>query len=275
MSAMKNLSIKQVKKEMKDRFKETKRVEFGGNQKLDVDVRFRPSLKNEVKKELIRVLTEALEQNKPLDAGMLLGLQTMLAIKHFTSLVTDAATLHDYMEMLHVLHDGGYTERILEAFDRDELAALYGELNDALQLFNRAMEAELARAKGADAADEAGKPVTAKKAVGKAGKVDKAGKIDKSDNTGKVDKTDKTKTDKRGKTEKSDKLDKTGQAEKTDKAAYRAGAEEKAGKLSKSRSAGQAGKENTASAGDVAPEAASPLTRSFSRASARGTKGEK
>lgn len=221
MSAMKNLSIKQVKKEMKDRFKETKRVEFGGNQKLDVDVRFRPSLKNEVKKELIRVLTEALEQNKPLDAGMLLGLQTMLAIKHFTSLVTDASTLDDYMEMLHVLHDGGYTERILEAFDREELAALYGELNDALQLFNRAMEAELARAKGTDAADEAGKPGTAKKAVGKAGTAGKAGKH------------------------------------------------------SKSRSAGQAGKETTASAGDVAPEAASPLTRSSFRASARGTKGEK
>ena len=270
MSAMKNLSIKQVKKELKDRFKETKRVEFGENRKLEVDVRFRPSLKNEVKKELIRVLTEALEQNKPLDAGMLLGLQTMLAIKHFTSLVTDAATLDDYMEMLHVLHDGGYTERILEAFDRDELAALYGELNDALQLFNRAMEAELARAKGADAADEAGKPVAAKKAVGKAGKVDKAGKTDKTDKTDKTGKVDKT-----GKTEKSDKLDKTGQVEKTDKAAYRAGAEEKAGKLSKSRSADQAGKEITASAGDVAPEAASPLTRSFSRASARGTKGEK
>ncbi|MDG0874534.1 hypothetical protein L5D93_19715 [Paenibacillus thiaminolyticus] len=248
MSAMKNLSIKQVKKEMKDRFKETKRVEFGGNQKLDVDVRFRPSLKNEVKKELIRVLTGALEQNKPLDAGMLLGLQTMLAIKHFTSLVTDAATLDDYMEMLHVLHDGGYTERILEAFDREELAALYSELNDALQLFNRAMEAELARAKGADAADEAGKPVAAKKAVGKAG------------TAGKADKAGKAKTDK---------------AEKTDKAAYRARAEEKAGKHSKPRSAGQAGKETTASPGDVAPEAASPLTRSSSRASARGTKGEK
>ncbi|NGP57669.1 hypothetical protein FLT15_04480 [Paenibacillus thiaminolyticus] len=218
MSAMKNLSIKQVKKEMKDRFKETKRVEFGGNQKLDVDVRFRPSLKNEVKKELIRVLTGALEQNKPLDAGMLLGLQTMLAIKHFTSLVTDAATLDDYMEMLHVLHDGGYTERILEAFDREELAALYSELNDALQLFNRAMEAELARAKGADAADEAGKPGTAKKAVGKAGT---------------------------------------------------------AGKHSKSRSAGQAGKETTASTGDSGPDAASPLTRSSSQASVRGTKGEK
>ncbi|WII36271.1 hypothetical protein [Paenibacillus thiaminolyticus] len=275
MSAMKNLSIKQVKKEMKDRFKEKKRVEFGENHKLDVDVRFRPSLKNEVKKELIRVLTEALEQNKPLDAGMLLGLQTMLAIKHFTSLVTDAATLDDYMEMLHVLHDGGYTEPILEAFDREELAALYGELNDALQLFNRAMEAELARAKGADGADEAGKPVKAIKAVGKAGKVDKAGKTDKTDKTGKVDKTGKTKTDKRGKTEKSDKLDKTGQVEKTDKAAYRAGAEELAGKHSKSRHADQAGKETTASPGDVAPEAASPLTRSSSRASARGTKGEK
>ncbi|RJG21629.1 hypothetical protein [Paenibacillus thiaminolyticus] len=263
MSAMKNLSIKQVKKEMKDRFKEKKRVEFGENQKLDVDVRFRPSLKNEVKKELFRVLTEALEQNKPLDAGMLLGLQTMLAIKHFTSLVTDAATLDDYMEMLHVLHDGGYTECILEAFDREELAALYGELNDALQMFNRAMEAELAKAKGADAADEAGKPVKAIKAVGKAG------------TAGKADKTGKTKTDKRGKTEKSGKTDKAGKAEKTDKAAYRAGTEEKAGKHSKSRSADQAGKETTASAGDLKPEAASPLTRSSSRASAYGTKGEK
>ncbi|MDU5143615.1 MAG: hypothetical protein E6230_15665 [Paenibacillus dendritiformis] len=245
MSAMKNLAVKQVKKEMKDRYKEKKRVEFGGNRKLDVDARFRPSVKSDVKKELIRVLTEALEQNKPLDAGMLLGLQTMLAIKHFTSIVTDAATLDDYMEMLHALHDGGYTERILEAFDREELAALYGELNDALQLFNRAMEAELAKAKGADAADEAGKPVKAVKAAGKAGKVDK---------------TDKT--------------DKTGKAEKTDKAAYRAGREEKAGKRSKSRSADQEGKEAAASTGDSEPAAASPLTRSSSRASARGAKGE-
>ncbi|MFD3272600.1 hypothetical protein ACE3MS_21115 [Paenibacillus dendritiformis] len=249
MSAMKNLAIKQVKKEMKDRYKEKKRVEFGENRKLDIDVRFRPSIKNDVKKELIRVLTEALEQNKPLDAGMLLGLQTMLAIKHFTSIVTDAATLDDYMEMLHALHDGGYTERILEAFDRDELAALYTELNDALQLFNRAMEAELAKAKGTDAADEAGKPV---KPAGKAGKVDKAGK------TGKTGKTDKT-----------------GKAEKTDKAAYRAGTEEKAGKHRKSRSADQAGKETTASTGGSGPDAASPLTRSSSRASARGAKGEK
>lgn len=248
MSAMKNLAIKQVKKEMKDRYKEKKRVEFGENRKLDIDVRFRPSVKNDVKKELIRVLTEALEQNKPLDAGMLLGLQTMLAIKHFTSIVTDAATLDDYMEMLHVLHDGGYTERILEAFDRDELAALYTELNDALQLFNRAMEAELAKAKGADAADEAGKPVKPVKPAGKAGKVDKAGKKDKTD--------------------------KTGKAEKTDKAAYRAGTEEKAGKLSKSCS-DQAGKETTASTGDSGPDAASPLTRTSSRASARGIKGEK
>lgn len=232
MSAMKNLAVKQVKKEMKDRYKEKKRVEFGENRKLDIDVRFRPSVKNDVKKELIRVLTEALEQNKPLDAGMLLGLQTMLAIKHFTSLVTDAATLDDYMEMLHVLHDGGYTERILEAFDRDELAALYTELNDALQLFNRAMEAELAKAKGADAADEAGKPVKPVKPVKPAGK---AGKVDKAD---KKDKTDK------------------------------------AGKLSKSRS-DQAGKETTASTGDSGPDAASLLTRTSSRASARGIKGEK
>lgn len=251
MSAMKNLAVKQVKKEMKDRYKEKKRVEFGENRKLDIDVRFRPSVKNDVKKELIRVLTEALEQNKPLDAGMLLGLQTMLAIKHFTSLVTDAATLDDFMEMLHVLHDGGYTERILEAFDRDELAALYTELNDALQLFNRAMEAELAKAKGADAADEASKPVKPVKAAGNAGKVDKAGKKDNTDKT-----------------------DKTGKAEKTDKAAYGAGTEEKAGKLSKSRS-DQAGKETTASTGDSGPDAASPLTRTSSRASARGIKGEK
>ncbi|MFL1671451.1 hypothetical protein [Paenibacillus dendritiformis] len=249
MSAMKNLAIKQVKKEMKDRYKEKKRVEFGENRKLDIDVQFRPSIKNDVKKELIRVLTEALEQNKPLDAGMLLGLQTMLAIKHFTTIVTDAATLDDYMEMLHALHDGGYTERILEAFDRDELAALYTELNDALQLFNRAMEAELAKAKGVKAADEAGKLVKVVKAVGKAGKVDKTGK------TGKTDKT--------------------GKAEKTDKAAYRAGTEEKAGKHRKSRSADQAGKETTARTGDSGPDAASPLTRSSSRASARGAKGEK
>ncbi|WGU94739.1 hypothetical protein QJQ58_00210 [Paenibacillus dendritiformis] len=255
MSAMKNLAIKQVKKEMKDRYKEKKRVEFGENRKLDIDVRFRPSIKNDVKKELIRVLTEALEQNKPLDAGMLLGLQTMLAIKHFTTIVTDAATLDDYMEMLHALHDGGYTERILEAFDRDELAALYTELNDALQLFNRAMEAELAKAKGVKAADEAGKLVKVVKAVGKAGT---AGKVDKAGKTGKTGKTDKT-----------------GKAEKTDKAAYRAGTEEKAGTHRKSRSADQAGKETTASTGDSGPDAASPLTRSSSRASARGTKGEK
>ncbi|MBG9794679.1 hypothetical protein ABD76_20175 [Paenibacillus dendritiformis] len=259
MSAMKNLAVKQVKKEMKDRYKEKKRVEFGENRKLDIDVRFRPSVKNDVKKELIRVLTEALEQNKPLDASMLLGLQTMLAIKHFTSIVTDAATLDDYMEMLHALHDGGYTERILEAFDRDELAELYTELNDALQLFNRAMEAELAKAKGADAADEAGKPVKAVKATGKTGAA------------GKADKRGKTKT---GKAEKADKTGKTGKTEKTDKAAYRAGTEENAGTHSKSRSADQAGKEAAASTGESGPDAASPLTRSSSRASARGAKGE-
>ncbi|BFH15704.1 hypothetical protein WJ0W_003479 [Paenibacillus melissococcoides] len=253
MSAMKNLAIKQVKKEMKDRYKEKKRVEFGENRKLDIDLRFRPSVKNDVKKELIRVLTEALEQNKPLDAGMLLGLQTMLAIKHFTTIVTDAATLDDYMEMLHALHDGGYTERILEAFDRDELAALYTELNDALQLFNRAMEAELAKAKEADAADEAGKPVKAVKATGKTGAA------------GKDDKRGKTKTGK------AEKTDRTG---KTDKAIDMEIAEEKGSKRSKSRSADQAGKETAASTGDSGPDAASPLTRSSSRASARGAKGE-
>lgn len=238
MSAMKNLAIKQVKKEMKDRYKEKKRVEFGENRKLDIDVRFRPSVKNDVKKELIRVLTEALEQNKPLDAGMLLGLQTMLAIKHFTSLVTDAATLDDYMEMLHVLHDGGYTERILEAFDREELAALYTELNNALQLFNRAMEAELAKAKGADAADEAGKPVQAVKAAGKAGTAGKADKARKAEKTGKTD---------------------------------------KAGKATKQRKSSKAERDKAAatSTGDSGPEAASPLTGSSSRASARGAKGEK
>ncbi|MCY9517224.1 hypothetical protein [Paenibacillus apiarius] len=143
MTQLKNLTLTQVKKETNEKYKPKKQVVFDNKTKVDVETVFRPSRKNKLKAELLQILTEALTANQPFDAGLILGIETMLAIKYFTSLKTDAATFGQYMEMLHLLNDGGYTEPILDAFDADELHKLFAELDAALGVFNQAIDREL------------------------------------------------------------------------------------------------------------------------------------
>ncbi|WP_019420060.1 hypothetical protein [Paenibacillus sp. OSY-SE] len=143
MAQLKNLTLTQVKKETNEKYKPKKQVVFDNNTKVDVETVFRPSRKNKLKAELLRILTEALTTKQPFDAGLILGLETMLAIKYFTSLKTDAETFEQYMEMLHLLNDGDYTEKILDAFEIDELHMLFEELDAALGVFNQAIDQEL------------------------------------------------------------------------------------------------------------------------------------
>ncbi|MCI1763636.1 hypothetical protein [Heyndrickxia oleronia] len=124
---MKNLSLNQIKKQNTQKFKDKKRVQFD-NAKLDIDLVFRPSKKNQLFTEFMEVVVEGLQNKKVFDTEVILALSVMLAIKHFTSIETNAEGYDGLLEMMSILDDGEYTKKILEEFNKTELENLLLEL---------------------------------------------------------------------------------------------------------------------------------------------------
>jgi len=135
MANPKDLSLSLIKKEDANKYKEKKRIYFDNGSKIDIDVAFRPTKISMVSAEVLNIIQEALDNKKQLDAGVVLGITTMLIIKHFTTIKIDGNMDYDgYMEMLKLMNDNGYTNKILESFDKDELEKVYKEVNNALSI---------------------------------------------------------------------------------------------------------------------------------------------
>jgi hypothetical protein len=130
---IKNLSMSLVKKQDAQKFKDKKRVNFD-NAKVDVDVVFRPSKRGVVVAEMMEVIQQAFTEQKKIDAGIGIAISTMLIIKHFTSIETDASDYDGFLEMTKLLNDGDYTSKILESFEPSELEKMFEELNTTLNM---------------------------------------------------------------------------------------------------------------------------------------------
>lgn len=146
-SSPKNLSMSVVKKQVAQKFKEKKRINLDKNTKIDVDVVFRPTKKNLVVSTMLDIVSKAYKDSKPFDAGIGIGISTMLIIKHFTSIETDAEDYDGLLEMLVMLKDGGYTDKILNAFDPTELSTMFDELTAAFKMVSDEINTEVEQTK--------------------------------------------------------------------------------------------------------------------------------
>lgn len=143
--AVKNLSAQMVKRQNNQIYKHKKRIILG-NYKLDIETVFRPSKIKVVIAEFMETLEQAVKDGKKIDVGIGLALSTVLVIKHFTSLVTDANGYDGLLELLTILHDGEYTDTILEAFEKEQLEKMFGELGKVLDVLNQQIDVELTKA---------------------------------------------------------------------------------------------------------------------------------
>jgi hypothetical protein len=135
-----NLNLSQVKKEVNSLYNDKKRVTFSNGSKIDVDVKFRPSTRSLVVAEIMDLLQKALEDKRDIGNGKFLAISTMLIIKHFTTIQTDAKTYDELLEMSVLLHDGGYTDKIIESLDKEELEEMYKQLNEAVSTLNQEIQ---------------------------------------------------------------------------------------------------------------------------------------
>lgn len=143
---VKNLSMSLVKKQDAAKYKDKKRVNFD-DAKVDIDVIFRPSKRNLVVAEMLDVLHNALVEKRKMDGGIGLILSNALIIKHFTSIETDAEGYEGLINMLTLLKDGDYLEKIMNAFEQTQLETMYEELNKAILMTKEIIEAETEKAK--------------------------------------------------------------------------------------------------------------------------------
>ncbi|MBU7316147.1 hypothetical protein [Paenibacillus oleatilyticus] len=143
---VKNLSMSLVKKQDAAKYKDKKRVNFD-DVKVDVDVVFRPSKRNLVVAEMLDVLHNALVEKKKMDGGVGLIISNALIVKHFTSIETDAEDYEGLINMLTLLTDGEYLEKIMNAFEKEQLEIMYEELNKAILMTKEIIEIETEKAK--------------------------------------------------------------------------------------------------------------------------------
>ncbi|WP_010498385.1 hypothetical protein [Paenibacillus elgii] len=143
---VKNLSMSLVKKQDAAKYKDKKRVNFD-DVKVDVDVVFRPSKRNLVVAEMLDVLHNALVEKRKMDGGIGLIISNALIVKHFTSIETDAEDYEGLINMLTLLTDGEYLEKIMTAFEKEQLEIMYEELNKAILMTKEIIETETEKAK--------------------------------------------------------------------------------------------------------------------------------
>ncbi|NEW08221.1 hypothetical protein GK047_19660 [Paenibacillus sp. SYP-B3998] len=136
---VKNLSVAVVKKQNAQMYKDKKTIHFE-NAKLLVDIVFRPSKKSLVIAEMLDVLKEAMLENQKIDSAKGIALSTMLIIKHFTSIETDAQGYNGLLDMLVQLNDGEYTPKIIESFEQIELEKMFSELSNSMELVKKQLD---------------------------------------------------------------------------------------------------------------------------------------
>lgn len=141
----KNLSMSLVKKQDAAKYKDKKRVNFD-DVKVDVDVVFRPSKRNLVVAEMLDVLHNALVEKRKMDGGIGLIISNALIIKHFTSIETDAEGYEGLISMLTLLKDGEYLEKIMSAFDKEQLEIMYEEINQGILITKEIIDKEVEKA---------------------------------------------------------------------------------------------------------------------------------
>ncbi|MFC8688152.1 hypothetical protein [Brevibacillus porteri] len=122
MAKAQNLSMTHAKKEDTKKYKDKKQVLFHDGTKLDIDVVFRPSKKQELGVDLLKLIREKIEKLENVDGNLLTDVLTSLIVKHFTSIqVKGLESFDDHLEMYKILQDNDYLSPILQAFDPIEL----------------------------------------------------------------------------------------------------------------------------------------------------------
>lgn len=146
MANVKNLSLSHIKKEDAKKFKDKKQVLFhDGNVKVDVDLVFRPSKRNEVSADLMKLMQGKLELNpEEVTAETSLAVILCLIIRHFSTLdVKGAETFDDYLEMFKIMTDNGYLSPILQSFDPQELQSTIEEVSKNLNKWTLELNKEI------------------------------------------------------------------------------------------------------------------------------------
>lgn len=131
MANVKNLSLSKVKKLDAQKYQNKKQILFNdGNTKVDVDLVFRPSKKNEVIADLLKLIQSKVEQQENVTGDTITAVMLCLIIKHFSSIdVKGANSFDDYLEMFQLLTDNNYLSPILQGFDPQELHSCIDEVN--------------------------------------------------------------------------------------------------------------------------------------------------
>lgn len=131
MASVKNLSLSQIKKQDAQKYKNKKQIMFDdGNTKVDVDLVFRPSKRNEVIANLLKLIQGKTEKEESVTGDTITAVMLCLIIKHFSSIdVKGADDFDDYLEMFQLLTDNNYLSPILQGFDPQELQSCIDEVN--------------------------------------------------------------------------------------------------------------------------------------------------
>lgn len=138
MATAKNLSLSHIKKQDSKRFKDKKQVLFDdGAIKVDIDLKFRPSKKNQVVADLLRLIHEKADKKEPLSGDLISATMISLIVQHFTTIdVKGLTSLDDYVELFTILSDNQYLAPIMDSFDEKELQLLIDEINKQLNKWN-------------------------------------------------------------------------------------------------------------------------------------------
>ncbi|RNB52668.1 hypothetical protein EDM57_21000 [Brevibacillus gelatini] len=138
MATIKNLSLSHIKKQDAKKFKEKKQVLLDdGTVKVDVDVTFRTSKKNQVVADLIKLIQEKVKKNESVTGESISAAMLSLIIKQFTSIdVKSLNTLDDYVEMFIIMTDNNYISPIIDSFDKTELQSMIDYVNEQLDKWN-------------------------------------------------------------------------------------------------------------------------------------------
>lgn len=135
MANVKNLSLSQIKKEDAKKYKDKKQVLFNdGAAKVDVDLVFRPTKRNEVVADLLKLIQTMVKKQESVDGDSILAVVLCLIVKHFTTIdVKGVNTFDDYLEMFTIMTDNDYIFPILQAFNPQELQITIDEVNKNLE----------------------------------------------------------------------------------------------------------------------------------------------
>jgi hypothetical protein len=90
-------------------------------------------------RELVEAMQEYEKSGNKVDMYVIGGLLSVLIIKHFTSIDTNAEGYKGLLEMLQLLNDGDYTGKILSSFDREELQSVFDEAAKSFEMASQVM----------------------------------------------------------------------------------------------------------------------------------------